>query len=298
MMKISLPVMVIAAVSVSAVSCGGGSGVVSSDSSAVATETGFGGEELEMPVVPDSLRTPEDRAGYAAFRFWDSLDFRNDVRAADTAFIERNFANFGAILGIAHPEARDEAIAHLLGRVTEENGASLNLMARMADKYLGEGESPVFDEDVYLCFLRNLRQITGGGELIDEKIRLAELGAPGTLLSDFALETRDGKRSTFYAEVGTGDCVVMFYDSDCGHCRDAMTELVMSPLSDSMKVVAIDVMGERDKWESDCGTLPEAWTVGFSTEELEESDKYFFRKMPTIYVVSNGRVVERNPSLL
>ncbi|MDE6396560.1 MAG: DUF5106 domain-containing protein, partial [Muribaculaceae bacterium] len=237
-----------------------------------------------------------DRAGYVAVRFWDGLDFENDPRAVDSAFVERSFANFGAMLAVARDEDVTEAIDRLLGRA-RANRTAAALVAAMADKYLGEGESPVFDEDVYLAFLNRYKAVAGGGDALDEKIVLASRNAPGVGVADFGMVMRDGRRSTLRAELGGGECLVMFYDSDCEHCREAMTDVVMSPLSDRMKVVAVDVAGDREKWESANVTMPEAWAVGFATEDVEESDKYFFRRMPTIYVVDGGRVVSRSPRL-
>lgn len=274
-------------------SCGGGASTGTTDSVTVGEVVA----ELALPAVPDSLRSPEDRAGYVALRLWDDLDFMTDSRATDSAFIERNFVNFGAMLDIAGAEDVTAAVGRVLDRA-HENPKALGLLATMADKYLGEGESPVFDEDAYLAFLRGYKTVAGAEDgMLDEKIALASKNEKGSELPDFGMVTRDGRRSTFRATIGGGECLVIFYDSDCEHCRDAMTEILMSDRFDGTKIVAVDVTGNRTQWEAANQTIPEAWSVGFATEDVEASDKYFFRRMPTVYLVRDGRVEARNPRL-
>ena len=62
---------------------------------------------LSLGRIPDSLRTPHDRAAYLAMHYWDSLDFADPTVALDTLFVEQSFADFLTLLPIITPAETD-----------------------------------------------------------------------------------------------------------------------------------------------------------------------------------------------
>ena len=53
------------------------------------------GEELmlELPFIPETISSPEDKAGFIAIHFWDNLDFSDHSRALNQKFMEQNFVD-------------------------------------------------------------------------------------------------------------------------------------------------------------------------------------------------------------
>lgn len=128
--------------------------------------------DLPLPSLPASLTDPEERADYLAAHFWDALDFSDTIRSLDTAFIEQNFANYSTVLALA--SGRDTAVGNLLGRIRAASPAAYGLFVYVAEKYLYEPDSPVFDEQSYLPFARYAVSL-GGDEAVMAQARCEEI---------------------------------------------------------------------------------------------------------------------------
>lgn len=109
-------------------------------------------EELRLPSVPDSLRTPAKRAAYVVTHFWDDMDFRDTARSHDQNFMEQNFVNYLSLFPHTPADTLEIAIPQLM-RLAETDTVAYNLLADMADKYLYDTESPMLDEESYIIFL-------------------------------------------------------------------------------------------------------------------------------------------------
>ena len=68
---------------------------------------------LSMPLMPDSIEGAEARAAFVAEHFWDELDFGQDSRSLDTAFMEQNFVNYLAVLSVTPKSVAQSAIERL-----------------------------------------------------------------------------------------------------------------------------------------------------------------------------------------
>lgn len=259
---------------------------------------------LPMPAIPDSVTDPARRAAIAALRFWDALDFERDARSLDTAFVEQNFANFIAVLSMTPVADAQIAVDTLIHRASRSE-AAFRLMRAVADKYLDDPNSPMRNEEIYLLFLQSLSQ---NPQLTAEerdaaaiKIQSAQKNRPGSTAANFRFDTRDGRSTSLYAELAQGENLVMFYDSDCEHCSEIIARLRQSPVSARVRIIAVDVAGDRSLWEAKQSSLPAEWIVGFVTDPIEDDDTYIFRALPTFYVLDSAATVllkDPAPSML
>ena len=126
-----------------------------SSHSATGSDT-LSGLELPVPDIPDSITQPERRAAYAARRWWDALDFANDSRSLDTAFIEQNFVNFMTVLANTDTLSQQRAVDRLLSSA-QHSPQAWSLMTEVAEKYLYDPNSPFRSDELYIPFLRELR---------------------------------------------------------------------------------------------------------------------------------------------
>lgn len=256
--------------------------------------------ELPLPDVPATLRTPVDRANYIVGHFWDAMDFRDTLRGRDIDFIEQNFANFASVFPYASAESRSSAVSGLMKRA-EVDKESYLVMADTAEKYLYDPNSPMLNEDFYLCFLDELLS----SALLDsyEKIRYGYQreavlkNRAGMPAADFAFLTREGRRSNLHSVKAGEFLLLIFYDPDCEHCKEIMSAIESDPViggmtaSGRVSVLAVYSGEDRKMWDERKGSLPAGWTVAIDTSDLEERGLYVLRAMPTLYLLDSSKKV-------
>ncbi len=266
---------------------------------AVSVRDSFNHQELSLPQIPDSVEGAEARAAFVAEHFWDELDFGEDRRSLDTAFIEQNFVNYLAVLSVTPKSVAQSAIERL--RVKSKGSPeAADLLDDIALRYLDDPNSPMRNEELFILFARDW---SADESLREEKraranyrLNQAMKNRVGTKGNDFAFIDRNGKNTTLYGSLGDGMTLVMFYDPDCEQCKAVKEQLMHSQINDNVKMIAIDTMDDRDKWEEDKGSFPEEWTVGFATDPIEEEEIYVIRAMPTFYLFDkNGIVAMKDP---
>lgn len=251
-------------------------------------------DELPLPEVPASLREPAERAGFVVEHFWDAMEFRDTLRSHNSDFMEQNFANFASVLPIAAPSSRKKAVDTLLAKAEADSTAYV-LLVEIAEKYLYDPNSPMLDEESYILFLENITESPVLGEygVIRPRYQLeaALKNRQGTIAADFNYVTRNGKRGSLRKTPVNGLLMLMFYDPDCGHCKEVVESLHTEPLlrqmidDNELRVLAVYSGEERELWQETASLLPEEWEVAFDTTEVEVRGIYNFRAMPAIYLL-------------
>ena len=278
--------------------------------SKVPADAELSGLELPMPSIPDSLISREDKLKYVGLHYWDSLDFSDTVRSLDDAFMEQNFSNYTVVTG-ALPDSvtRREVFGRLLSLASKERPA-LNKIKKIAMLYLSEPDSPVYDELQWIDFLNAMlshREYLEGGE--EERynflLEVAMKNRPGTVAVDFEYVDMKEDKHTLHSTVsGKDGIVVMFYDPDCNHCEEVIERLrqdrqLISDIKDGkLRFLAIAVNEDKGEWLRRAQELPEIWTVGFNTDEIEERDAYWLPSFPSIYVLDKDyRVLKKDAKM-
>ena len=263
---------------------------------------------LPLPDVPSSLRSPETRANYIVSHFWDALDFKTDtLKSHDRDFMERNLANYLSLFPIADTTALVSAVETLAANAAKDV-PSLSILVELAEKYLYEPESPVYNEEHYGIFLEAFlhspiqeherMRLTAQRELIRKN-------RPGTVAADFTYETPAGERMRM-RETGKGKpLLLLFYEPDCGHCMEVMEELkamkslrAMVNRGKLMVLAVFPDFDDRETWRKTIGNLPSAWNVGFNDGTIYTENLYVTRRMPTLYLLDeHRRVIAKDLSL-
>ncbi len=255
--------------------------------------------ELPLPSIPATLRTVPARAAYVLEHFWDGLDFCDTLCSRDRAFMEQNFANFLSLFPHADTASLRPSVHRLLTRA-EADTAAWQLVTEVAEKYLYEAASPMFDEGYFMLFLEEMLR----SPLPDayEKVRPAYLleaakkNRPGMQAADFAYVTREGGRQTLRGTRGER-LLLIFYDPDCEHCREVMEVLRTDARirrrieAGELTVLAVYVNGDRALWDRTKGSLPAEWIVGFEQGVIDERELYVLPALPSLYLLDGERRV-------
>lgn len=255
-------------------------------------------QELQLPVIPDSLTRPEERAAYAAAHFWDHLDFGRDTRCLDTIFMEQNFANFLAVAAFAADDDAQHAIDHLIDSASA-NDDTKKLIDHIAEKYLDEPNSPMRSEELYVMFLKHIAADGNTDEA--QKIRarhrldMAMKNRVGTKATDFRLITSEGKESSLLALARNDTTLIMFYDPECEQCNIITRHLDNADIAHRYKVIAIDLASDRPLRNPAKSAMPSEWIMAFALEDIEDNDMYYLPALPSLYLIApDGTVIMKD----
>ena len=222
--------------------------------------------------------------------------------------MEQNFSNFISVFPYADETMRTAAVATLMQKA-QANSDAYDILVDITEKYLYNFDSPIYSEDYYLLFLRNILDTSlakNDPRSVRLKFRLDALNKnrPGMLAANFAYTTRRGAKATLRATPVSSRLLLIFYDPDCDHCKEVMGELQenqsLSAAVDSgkLQVLAIYSGDDRDLWKQTAPSLPESWTVGYESGMLQENGSYVIRTLPTLYLLdANKQVLQKETSV-
>lgn len=292
-------ILLLLAVAVTA--CGSGGRQDGDDSTAVTAAV----RELPVPVVPDSLVTPGERAAYAAVHFWDAMDFGNPAMAGDSALVEQSFSNFIALLPYADAHARQRAVTKLLDHAAAGAPGAYSMVMSVADHYLWDAESPFYSEDLYLPFVDYALARDGNDVVSADRRAVIMKNRPGSKAPDFAVRTRDG-RTVSLRDYGAGvTTLLMFYEPDCDRCHAAIESMTADPaLNDAvaagrLRLLAVYVGDDTGAWAEHAAILPGAWQVAIDSRgRIDSDDLYTIRATPSFYLIdASGTIVLKDAPL-
>lgn len=266
---------------------------------------------LPLPAVPTTLTIPEQRADYIMRHFWDAMDW-NDTRAArDSDFMEINMVNFFSVAPHASADAVTSSFRDLAAHAAADS-ISLQLVAELSHRYLGERQSPVYHESSYETMCRALADSyppqSPQRVYIDYALQSLAKNRPGTQAADFTFIDRHGRTRTLSSTLRPGTpTLLIFFDPDCSDCHTLTTALIRDSaiarqITDgSLAVILITPFGtDPAAWQRYADALPAAWTVGYSPRgQIDTDELYDIPSIPSIYLLApDGTVIHRNLTTL
>lgn len=259
------------------------------------------GGELPLPAIPSTLKSSSGRSAYVVEHFWDAMDFGDTLRSHNRDFLELNFSNFVYLLPYAPPASAEKAVALLMSKAETDKGAFL-LLAELAEKYLSEPNSPMRNEDLFICFLncQTAATVLDDTEKMRARslLRMALKNRPGMRAADFEYTGRDGRRHTLYGTKSADRMLLVFYDPECEHCAEITAALAANGVLDEMQaegrltVLAIDTESNREVWERTKGKMPQHWIVGHDAKgAINGRSLYSLPAMPVLYLLDADKTV-------
>lgn len=253
-------------------------------------------ELLEMPVMPDSLKLPSDRASYLLLHFWDNMDFSDTQHSRDEAFMVQNFVNFLSVMPIAGPQAITDAVSNLYQRAASDP-MSPGMLDEMAEVYLNGADSPMQNEEIFIAYIDGRLASISADDAVKQRLEyqksIVMLNRPGTPASDFRMEDRNGRELMLSESVTSSDkpTLLIFYDPDCEDCHIALWELSHRKQFGGLNVVAVYADDDVERWLEDAISMPKQWTVARAKDSIEEDGLYDIPATPTIYLIDKDMIV-------
>ncbi len=249
-----------------------------------------GVEQLELPIVPDSLKLPSDRASFLLRHFWDNMDFADQRYSRNEAFMEQNFVNFISVMMIADTQSIIDAVLALYERAEADQMLPAMLDA-LAEDYLYGVDSPMRNEDIYMAYLDGRLASPSADEAVRLRAEYQKAAAmrnrPGTQASDFSVVDRNGREFMLSESVTSANTptLLIFYDPDCEDCHLTMRKLSHGKQFSALNIVAVYAGDDEERWLDDSAKMPEDWIVVCATMPIEEDGVFDIPVTPTIYLI-------------
>lgn len=247
-----------------------------------------------VPLVPDSLKTLQQRSDYLVEHYWDFCDFKKAFSSKPK--MAESFNTYLSFMPYATAEVSRASVTKLL-KSLEKQPNDLLFIAREAENSLFTDSAEFAGEDMYLLFAKAVAQ----NKKIDKASRarfvrhaeLLENNRVGHKAPDFLYTDRYGQNRHFDADTAKV-VVLMISDPDCEDCRMARirldADINATKLIDKgiMKVVCISPVEATPQWKDEVKNYPEKWIVGASDSF---DDKYNFFNTPSFYLINNDHVI-------
>ena len=239
--------------------------------------------------------------------YWNDFLF-NDALLVASKQTEEKFAIF--LLGLykldvsKYRDAQDNAFMqeHINILMEKVTGFGVNdRFLSLAEKYLYEPNSPYYNDELYLFFLkyearfhfRNLSQ----SARFKRHYNMIQKNMEGEPATNFTYETQIGEKSSLY-EIDAKYLVLFFNDPSCSECKQVKEELIQQQnVFDSVgvKVFAVYIDDKPQEWRQ--ANYPAEWLNGYAPE-IETQDLYNIRALPCLYLLDKDKnVLHRDTSV-
>ena len=207
-------------------------GMLSCALSLNAQETSF-----PYPQIPDELEEPEARMAYLLEHFWQDYAF------ADSTAMNREVGEQGMVDFLNFMQHADSVSAAHGAKVLADSLAAqpsaLTFFEGLMERYLGDSDSPLYNDGVYAHLLRALPEAPQRVWLLEQLAK----NQVGSLAADILVTTPEGKQTRLY-KIKAEQTLLIFYDPDCRRCQRLDAQLEQEPLivqNPHLKVVRKDV---------------------------------------------------------
>ena len=250
---------------------------------------------LDTVPPPSSISSPEEKAQYRLFHFWDGLVFTDRTYTHDVDFMTRVFDRYVSHLSEVDSAAAYPAVEDLMRRA-QADSVTYYVFTHLADNLYERG-----DYESYLPFARAIIASDYPSEddkMIPEyQLSLVLKNRPGTSATDFTYHTIDGM-SSMSSLLGERPLILFFYNVSCHTCHRVMADIESSEILSTaiskgkLSVLTVDKMGPLEAWTSSLkDELPKGWIHGYNYTDLYDTDLYNITGVPTIYLVDKDGIV-------
>ena len=164
----------------------------------------------------------------------------------------------------------------------------------LAEKYLYEPNSPYYNDEVYLYFLKyeakfHFRNVSQSARF-KRHYNMIQKNMKGEPATDFTYETQAGQKGSLY-EIDAKYLVLFFNDPSCSECKKVKEELIYQKetlASLGAKVFAIYIDDKPMEWRT--AAYPAEWLNGYAPV-IDSDDLYNIRALPCLYLLDNKKQV-------
>lgn len=193
--------------------------------------------DFPYPEIPDEVEEPEARMAYLLEHFWQDYAFA-DSTAMNREVGEQGMVDFLNFMQHADSVSTAHGAAVLVDSLAAYPSA-LYFFEGLMERYLGDFDSPLYNDVVYAHLLRALPESPQRIWLLEQLAK----NRVGSRAADILVTTSEGKRTRLH-DIKAEQTLLIFYDPDCRRCQRLEAQLKQEPQiiqNPHLKVVRKDV---------------------------------------------------------
>ena len=247
-----------------------------------------------LPAIAPAALAPEERVEWLRWHYWDNFDF------ADTAFLARAdtlqlFEAYARYVQLLFSVPTDGAPMDSLMRRAAVSRPMLDYFAMLADRVLGDPNSPLRNDEFYIPVLRAQLSSPWYDEyerLAPEyRLSLASQNRIGEQANDFRYTLASGATGTLYGL--RAEYVLLFINNPgCPMCREIREAISASPMLTELiehgrlRVLALYPDENLDEWRAYREQIPASWINVYDDGcVLREKGLYDLSAIPSLYLL-------------
>lgn len=247
-----------------------------------------------LPAIAPAALAPEERVEWLRWHYWDNFDF------ADTAFLARAdtlqlFEAYARYVQLLFSAPTDGAPMDSLMRRAAVSRPMLDYFAMLADRVLGDPNSPLRNDEFYIPVLRAQLSSPWYDEyerLAPEyRLSLASQNRIGEPANDFRYTLASGATGSLYGL--RAEYVLLFINNPgCPMCREIREAISASPMLTELiehgrlRVLALYPDENLDEWRAYRDEIPPSWINAYDDGcVLREKGLYDLSAIPSLYLL-------------
>lgn len=253
-----------------------------------------------FPLIPPVLQTPESRAEYLIEHYWENVNWADTNYVHHPEIIEQAWVNYLDLLPMVSTE-KASAVLKALFKSAEANKVCVDYLAKLADKYLYDPNSPMRNEEYYIPVLDALiaSPLLGDAEKIRPQAlrKLAQQNRVGTQALDFEYTLNSGKRGSLHALRATY-LLLYINNPGCHTCAVTTDELKSSAVisqavaSGNLVILSLYPDEELAEWKRHQSDFPATWINAYDARQhIKEQGLYDLKAIPTLYLLDEHKTV-------
>lgn len=250
---------------------------------------------FQLPLIPDSLSTLQQRSDYLVVHYWDFCDLKKAFSSRDKMAVA--FDTYLTLMPHASATVVYDAVKKFMGKLAKQPNDML-FIGELAEDKLYSAEAEMRSEDLFLAFAREIvanKRVDKLSKLRYQRlVKVLEQSGIGKTAPEFDYTDKSGATHRFERD-STKIATILFINStSCDECTLMRTRLDAdihtTRLIDSgrVRVVSITPTDPGDEtWQG--VRFPESWSVGAKSDIDEEYDMVM---VPMFYLIdSDGKIV-------
>lgn len=239
------------------------------------------GTVFPYPEIPSKIKDPQKKTEYFARHFWDDSGIYSGYTPDE---LEQVVADYVTVIDAISLKKADSSLKRFL-KFTPYKDVILPLL----EKYLYDVESPLRNDALYAKLISRTAP-AGEKELLHQIMT----NTPGTGAPDFLMSDRSGD-VVYLSDIirDKPQTLLFFYDDSCSHCIEIIAQIKSSaPLAYLCALGALNLVCINVSEEAIPISLPQYCVdTVLSDDDFYTEGKYFFRSMPSFFLIGNDGII-------